>query len=75
MSEIDIALAAVRLYAEMHPRPTQVTIGQAAQMLGVSRWKATQLLRSGALQLNACGLIPVECVDAARGSQQLRRIA
>ena len=68
MSELDIALKAVQLYAESHPRPTQVTIGQAAEMLGVGRWKATQLLRSGVLRLNACGLIPVELVDAARSS-------
>ncbi len=61
-----IARQAVQLYAESHPRPTQVTIGQAAAMLGISRWKATQLLRTGTLRLNKCGLIPVEMVDAAR---------
>ena len=37
MTELQIALAAVRLYAETHPRPTQVTQTQAAQMLGLSR--------------------------------------
>lgn len=66
MSDIDIALAAVRLYAETHPRPTHVTIGQAAEILGIGRWKATQLVKVGVLRLNPCGLVPIECVDAAR---------
>ena len=68
MTELDIALRAVQLYAETHPRPTHVTIGQAAQMLGIGRWKATQLVKAGVLRINACGLVPVECVDAARNS-------
>lgn len=66
MSELQIAAAAVRLYAETHPRPTQVTQTQAAQMLGLSRITVSKLLRSGVLSLNACGLIPIEIVDAAR---------
>ena len=36
MDELDIAIKAVRAYAEMHPRPTQVNQTQAAQMLGIS---------------------------------------
>lgn len=68
MSDIDTALLAVRLFAETHPRPTQVTIGQAAEMLGIGRWKASRLVDAGVLRINACGLIPIECVDAARSS-------
>lgn len=64
--ELKIALEAVRLYAEMHPRPTQVTQTQAAQMLGLSRITVGKLLRNGTLKLNSCGLIPIEVVDAAR---------
>ena len=75
MTELEIARRAVQLYAESHPRPTQVTIGQAAEMLGISRWKATQLLRAGVLRLNSCGLIPVELVDTERSDQALGRVA
>lgn len=38
MSEIEIAIKAVQLYAEMHPRPPHVTQTQAAQMIGVCKW-------------------------------------
>lgn len=34
--QIDIAIAAMRLYAETHPRPPHVTQSQAAEMLGLS---------------------------------------
>lgn len=70
MTELQIALAAVRLYAETHPRPTQVTQTQAAQMLGLSRITVGKLLRSGAMRLNACGLIPIEMVDSARAARK-----
>ena len=70
MSEIEIALTAIKLYAEMHPRPTQVSQTQAAQMLGLSRITVGKLLRSGALSLNACGLIPIELVDSARAARK-----
>lgn len=66
MTELQIAAAAVRLYAETHPRPTQVTQTQAAQMLGLSRITVGKLLRNGILSLNACGLIPIEQIDEAR---------
>lgn len=36
MDELDIAIKAVRAYAEMHTRPTQVNQTQAAQMLDIS---------------------------------------
>ena len=60
------AAYAVRLYAETHPRPTQVTQTQAAQMLDLSRITVGKLLRCGVLRLNDCGLIPIELVDSAR---------
>lgn len=61
------ALRAIPLYAKQHLRPTHVTIGQAADMLQIGRWKATRLVRAGILKLNSCGLIPIEEVDRARG--------
>ena len=65
-SVIDIAAEAVRRYAETHPRPTQVTQVQAAEMLGLSRDTVRKLIRRGTLRLNACGLIPIELIDSAR---------
>lgn len=63
MTELDIAVRAVQLYAERHPRPVQVTQTQAADMLGVSRWTVGKMLTAGKLRLNSCGLIPIELVD------------
>ena len=63
MTDLDIAVRAVQLYAERHPRPVQVTQTQAADMLGVSRWTVGKMLASGKLRLNGCGLIPIELVD------------
>ena len=45
MDELDIAIKAVRAYAEMHPRPTQVNQTQAAQMLGISHPIVRKLVR------------------------------
>lgn len=67
-SVIDIAAEAVRRYAETHPRPTQVTQIQAAEMLGLSRDTVRKLVRRGTLRLNACGLIPIEQIDMARNA-------
>lgn len=47
MDELDIAIKAVRAYAEMHPMPTQVNQTQAAQMLGISHPIVRKLVRSG----------------------------
>lgn len=40
--ELRIATRAVRLYAESHPRPTQVTQTQAAEILGVAPMSAEE---------------------------------
>lgn len=48
-----------------HPRPTQINQKQAAEMLGVSPRTVHNLLRSGVLKLNKCGMIPIEQIDAA----------
>lgn len=65
----EVALEAVRLYAESHPRPTQVTQVQAAEMLGVSPRTVHNYIRSGRLKLNGCGYLPIEAVDALRAPQ------
>lgn len=64
-----IAARAVQLYAETHPRPTQVTQRQAAEMLGVSARTIRRYIIAGRLKLNGCGLLPIETVDALRAPQ------
>ena len=59
------AAAAVRLYAETHPRPIQVTKTDAAKMLGISRPTVDNLIRAGTLSLNRFGKIPISQIDAA----------
>mgnify|MGYP006314798487 FL=1 len=65
MSEVDIALKAVQIYAETHPRPSQVTQDQAAEMAGVSRGTISKMIKSGRLKLNEFGRIPVSEIDRA----------
>ncbi|CAB4147276.1 Helix-turn-helix domain containing protein [uncultured Caudovirales phage] len=67
--ELRIATRAVRLYAESHPRPTQVTQTQAAEILGVAPRTVRRYIRAGKLKLNRCGLVPIETVDAMRAPQ------
>lgn len=64
-----IAARAVQIYAESHPRPTQVTQKQAAEMLGVHPKTVQNYVAAGTLKLNRCGLIPIEAVDAIRSPQ------
>jgi excisionase family DNA binding protein len=52
-------------HAAAHPRPTQVNMKQAAEMLNVSPMTVTRMVRAGTLRLNACGLIPITQIDAA----------
>lgn len=55
---LTIAAAAVRLYAESHPRPIHVTKTDAAKMLGISRPTVDTLIKAGMLSLNRLGKIP-----------------
>lgn len=64
MSEIEIAVKAVQIYASRHPRPCQVNQKQAADMLGVSARTVYNMIRAGTLKLNKCGMIPIEMIDA-----------
>lgn len=61
---LEIAVTAVRLYAESHPRPIHVTQKQAAEMLGLSAPTVGRMVKSGQLRLNGAGLIPIGQVDA-----------
>ena len=72
MNIIEIAAKAVQTYAEMHPRPSQVSCGQACEMLGVSRPTLRAIIRRGEIKLTAFGLIPVSEIDrvlAVRGDR------
>ena len=62
-THLAIALRAVQLYAEAHPRPAHVNMKQAASMLGCGLYRVRSLIRSGALKLNACGMIPIAEID------------
>jgi len=64
-----VAAQAVRLYAESHPRPTQVTQAQVAEILGVSTRTVRNYISTGKLRLNKCGRVPIEAVDALRAPQ------
>jgi hypothetical protein len=61
---LDIAVRAVSIYANRHPRPVQVNMTQAGEMLGLSRPTIRKLMAAGKLKYNHCGLIPIEHVDA-----------
>ncbi|MDR8049764.1 DNA-binding protein [Burkholderia cenocepacia] len=63
--DLAIAIRAVQIYAERHPRPLQVTMTQAAEMLGISRWTVSKMVRFGQFKLNKCGMIPIGQVDRA----------
>ena len=62
---LEIALKAVEIFAARHPRPSHVTQRQAAEMLGRSEPTIRKMIARGDFRLNACGLIPIEQVDAA----------
>ena len=62
-----IAQAAVRLYAETHPRPVHVTQKQCAEMIGKSEPTVRKMLRAGVIRLNKVGMIPIAEVDRVLG--------
>ena len=65
MSELEIAIKAVQLYAEAHPRPSHVTQAQAAEMLNVSEATISRMVKAGSLKLNKVGRIPAAEIDKA----------
>lgn len=63
--ELSIAIKAVQIYAETHPRPTQVNQLQAAEMLGLSHVTLRKMIRAGTIKTNAIGQIPISEIDRA----------
>lgn len=64
LDALHIAVQAVRLYAESHPRPLSVSQKQAADMLGKSPPTVKKMINSGLLKLNRLGQIPISQIDA-----------
>ncbi|AIY40146.1 hypothetical protein LT85_0988 [Collimonas arenae] len=60
---IECAARGAQIYAERHPRPSQVTQVQAAQMLGISAQTVGRMVREGRLSLNGLGMIPISEID------------
>ncbi len=58
-----VALKAIQLYVETHPRPPHVTRKQAAEMLRVSESTIHRLINAGKMRLNGCGLVPIGEID------------
>ena len=66
MQVYDIAVKAVAIFAAQHPRPTQVTCQQAAQMLNLSARTVKRILADNGVVRNKCGLYPIEEIDRLR---------
>lgn len=66
---LELAFQAVRLYAETHPRPLHVTLGQATEMLGIPMDSLMKLMSGKKLRLNECGLIPIGDIDQVIASR------
>lgn len=62
---VRIVERALTLYGIRHPRPLQVNMKQAAEMLNVSAMTVTRMVRAGTIKLSRSGLIPIEEVDRA----------
>lgn len=60
---LETAVAAVRIYAESHPRPAHVTKAQAAEMLNVSQPTLNAMIQRGIVSMNKAGRIPISQVD------------
>lgn len=58
---LEIARMDVRHYAGFHPRPSQVTQDQAAEMVGVSAATISRMVKAGALTSRLCreGVAPI----------------
>lgn len=65
MTNLQVAIEAVRVYAEMRPRPSHVTQKQASEMIGLSVPTVRKMIAVGTIKLNKCGLIPINEVDKA----------
>lgn len=55
-------------------RPPHVNQTQAAEMLHISSTTVRNIIRSGGLTLNRCGLIPIEQVDELLTARTPKRL-
>lgn len=53
----------IQLFKDIHPRPSQVNLTQAAEMLNLSQPTVRKLIRSGQIKFNNAGLIPIAEID------------
>jgi hypothetical protein len=53
----------IQLFKDTHPRPTQVNITQAAEMLGKSAPTIRKYIMDGKIKLNDANLIPIAEID------------
>lgn len=60
---IECAKKGAQFYAEQHPRPTQVNMTQAAEMLYLSPQTVRKMVRNGRIALNKLGLVPISEID------------
>lgn len=63
MTELQIAVKAVQMYAETHPRPSHVSQKQAANMLNRTKQTISAMVKDGRIKLNDCGMIPITEID------------
>lgn len=63
MSNLELAIKAIEVFAAKHPRPSNVNQKQAAQMLGVSEATICKWVRSGRVRLNNAGMISITEID------------
>lgn len=61
-----LAQRALDLFESEPRRPVHVTIKQAAELLGLSRYIVSKMLKTGELRYNRCGRIPIEQIDMVR---------
>ena len=62
---IRAAMIAIDQYSVAHPRPSHVTMRQAAEMLDISHPTLKKLIDAGTLKLNLTGRIPITLIDRA----------
>ena len=60
---LEIAIKAVQLYAETHPRPLHVNQQQAGEILGKSGPTIRKMIRAGEIRTNGAGMIPMIEID------------
>lgn len=63
MNTYQIAMDAIKAFACMHPRPSQVNKLQACEMLNISRPTLNAWIKEEKLKVNKCGLISVIEID------------